>query len=413
MRIKEYWAPTGEHVALLIDEAGMPLLRPNRFATLSYRNTGKSFYTSRAVLSSISMAYAWAKASNFNFEKKMLGKSALTHDECSSLADYLRLKTEYQRFWRDSNCTGCHQSNVIKMPIESVRPRNKSSDQISSAQVVNSVTFGHRLLYVCKYMEWLINRWSDKSKATLQAQKRSVELLRGFRPRSKQGAENELLEAVDLDLLQQLVSDLTPYSPNNPFSTPFLQHRNFVMLLLFIATGARRGEIHHLKLSDLDLVQNRIHIRISKTIPRTVPIDKLTAQACDEFITGYWSKLPVIARREGFLLTTEAGSRLSYRGIFCVFETIRDKLDYLPEWFHPHSLRRSFNEQISAMVDQTKENGGLIPEEQERQIRNRLNGWTPNSQMGAKYNRRHIRKKADEIAEKIVNNIVGPGGCND
>jgi hypothetical protein len=43
--------------------------------------------------------------------------------------------------------------------------------------------------------------------------------------------------------------------------------------------------------------------------------------------------------------------------------------------------------------------------EKEKQIRNRLNGWSKKSSMEERYARRHIREKADKIAEDLANSL--------
>lgn len=43
--------------------------------------------------------------------------------------------------------------------------------------------------------------------------------------------------------------------------------------------------------------------------------------------------------------------------------------------------------------------------EEEKQVRNRMNGWSKNSNMTERYARRHIRLKADRIAEELANQL--------
>ncbi|GAB0078803.1 hypothetical protein TOC8171_42070 [Pseudomonas syringae] len=43
--------------------------------------------------------------------------------------------------------------------------------------------------------------------------------------------------------------------------------------------------------------------------------------------------------------------------------------------------------------------------EEEKQVRNRLNGWSKKSKMEERYSRRHIREKADKIAEDLANDL--------
>jgi hypothetical protein len=46
-----------------------------------------------------------------------------------------------------------------------------------------------------------------------------------------------------------------------------------------------------------------------------------------------------------------------------------------------------------------------MPEAKELQVHNKIQGWSEKSDMSALYAKRHIRRKADELGERVANSI--------
>jgi integrase len=220
-------------------------------------------------------------------------------------------------------------------------------------------------------------------------------------PRVKGASDDdETLWALESSHCQVIESIVLPRSEQNPWKSPFIRDRNYLIWRLFLETGGRRGEIHNIKVSDFDLSKYRVTLRVSKTIPRTVPYSRATSALVHEYITANWQHLPIKARRAGYLITSQDGGRLSDRSINLIFETIRKASPDIPEWLTPHTMRRTWNEKLSQKID-AQTGDGKWTEEQECKVRNRLMGWSIHSNMAGKYLRRHTRRKADEISEKL------------
>ena len=146
---------------------------------------------------------------------------------------------------------------------------------------------------------------------------------------------------------QIIKSIVLPRSEQNPWEHPFIRDRNYLTWRLFLETGGRRGEIHNTKVSDFDLSKYRVTLRVSKTIPRTVGYKPTTSALVHEYIERHWQHLPKWARKEGYLLTSRHGDRLSERSINLIFETIRNASSGYPNWLTPHTMRRTWNERFS------------------------------------------------------------------
>ncbi|RLB94625.1 MAG: hypothetical protein DRH26_00725 [Deltaproteobacteria bacterium] len=61
-------------------------------------------------------------------------------------------------------------------------------------------------------------------------------------------------------------------------------NRNHLLICLFCETGARVGEIEHIKRGDVNIEQNQILLRHSKTIPRTVFFSGETSIYLEKFL---------------------------------------------------------------------------------------------------------------------------------
>ncbi len=194
-----------------------------------------------------------------------------------------------------------------------------------------------------------------------------------------------------------------PGSELNPFQSAFHQHRNSLMYWLFSETAIRRSELRYLRVEDIDHVSRRVKVRVSKTIARTLPISEKTSDEFHAFVMGYWAKIPVKARKHGYLFTTAEGEHISLGAINLIFREMRQKLA-LPDNVAPHALRRTWNDRLSRKIDSLPPEQRMKPEA-EKQLRNRMNGWSKNSNMTERYARRHIREKADRIAEDLANEL--------
>jgi integrase len=217
------------------------------------------------------------------------------------------------------------------------------------------------------------------------------------------------LEGVPLEVLQIAENIMAPGNHSgwrNPWRSDFVQLRNYLLWRIFLDTGGRRGEVHGIKVNDVSYPMRRVHILESKTKARTVPIQAHTAEVFDRFVEA-WSKIDKCNRAHGYLFTNETGGHLSLRQINRIFEVLRKSSgQMLPDYLTPHTVRRAWNDILSAKIDSLPE-GKRIKEEEEIQIRNRLQGWSDKSKMGGKYARRHIREKGDRISEQLMESI-GP-----
>jgi integrase len=395
---------------ILLDKNKKPVFWPNVFVTSQYYKRGASLSTCEKVLRAISIAMKWANSLDFNFDEEMVNGKFLSLDEIQNLADFLGFNIVVQdEVVNENKLISKFNKKVIN--IEDIRPKHAFTLKGNSirSNVSDKAT---RIRYVALYIQWHLDKRVGK---LVRDNKKSAELkqygdivisrLRDLTPRTSNQRDDDIhLEGVSREIQQRIEDIFQPNSVSAPFKSDFIQQRNYLMWRLFHDTGARRGEVHETKVNDIDYATKRYRIVVSKTIPRTNPISQITADAFDSFIELYWSRLPKNARKRGYLFTRKDGGHISKRTINRIFERIRNKSLEIPGFVSPHTSRRSWNDNFSELIDSLPVDEKPT-EEKEKVIRNRLQGWTENSEMGARYAKRHIKIKADEIAEKLVNKL--------
>lgn len=411
---RRFVSRSGKEVVVLLNRAGQPLFWPNVFVTSEYRKASRSANTSVKVLRSLGMAQMWAEAHGRDLDHDLRVGDFLSIQDVEELANFLRLTATDQEAWAARVATPpSGMPNVLRLEDFRPDPGHLSKSEQKENDPVEAAA---RIRWVASYIEWhlsqrlgALDRQRQKSCDLRSVGESIVARLRQLVPRITSGSSDELaLEGVERQILVRIDEAMRPRDPRNPFQPGFVQTRNYLIWRLLVDTGARRGEVREAKADHIKFSTRRFEIHVSKTIPRTVPISPITADAFDQFMEQHWSRLPRQTRRSGYLFTDENGRQLSLRAFNRIFERARKIVPGVPGFITPHTIRRSWNDQFSATID------SLPPdkrpsEDEEVKMRNRLQGWTGQSSMGGRYAKRHIRHKADYLAEALMNNLVGDG----
>lgn len=411
-QVRRFTLGSGEEVVVLTDQHGMPHFWPNVFVTMEYRNTSKSANTSIKVLRTLGMAQMWARINRRNLDHDLTLGDFLSVEDAESLVDFLGLCADDQEQRAREAERPVRVPNLVR--LESVRPHPRASKVVPRRRV-NNVEIANRVRWVAAYVEWLyerrlgsLARQRRQPEVIRTVGRRVIDRLRALAPHAPSRSDDDVaLEGVDEEVMERIEQALIPGAPKNPFTPGFFQERNYLLWCLLSDTGARRHEVLEAKADHVKYSTRRFEIRTSKTLQRTVPIGPKTADAFDMFIEHRWSKLPKEARRRGYLFTDEKGRHLSLRAINRIFERVRERVDGVPEFMAPHTVRRTWNDRFSKQIDAIPE-GKRPKAAAETMMRNRLQGWSGESSMGARYARRHVKRAADEIAERMTCNAKIP-----
>jgi integrase len=404
--IRSFTASDGVEMAVLVDDQGSPLFLPNVYATFHYRDVGSSSATIKKALRALGMAYLWASARKLDLHAAISSEAFLSIEQCEDLAFFLRLDRPSQD----------HELAVSleELPSRVVRleqMRGGFHQKASERTACSAEEGAYRIRIVAAFLEFQLAKVEQglprpaPGAAKEKAAHPSIRRLKALIPKVSNADESDALEGMDEVTMAFADEIFDPTSEINPFSTDFIKHRNHLVYRMLSDNGMRRSELRFVQVEDVSYANNRVRIRVSKTQGRTVPISSTTALAFHHFVVEHWSKIPAKQRAHGYLFTTAEGRHICADTINLIFRTARKKAHELPEDFAPHALRRTWNDRFSTKVDKAPPEK-RIPKNEEEQMRNRLMGWRKDSQMSARYSRRTIRVKSDQIAEELANEIA-------
>ncbi|PLP88883.1 site-specific integrase [Pseudomonas sp. FFUP_PS_473] len=393
-------------MAVLVDDQGSPLFLPNVFATFHYRDVGSSSATIKKALRALGMAYLWASARKLDLHAAISSEAFLSIEQCEDLAFFLRL----DRASQDRELA----VSLEELPSRVVRleqVRGGFHQKASERTACSAEEGAYRIRIVAAFLEFQLAKVEQglprpaPGAAKESAAHPPIRRLKALIPKVSNADESDALEGMDEVTMAFADEIFDPASEINPFSTDFIKHRNHLVYRMLSDNGMRRSELRFVQIEDVSYANNRVRIRVSKTQSRTVPISSTTALAFHHFVVEHWSKIPAKQRAHGYLFTTAEGRHICADTINLIFRTARKKAHELPDDFAPHALRRTWNDRLSTKIDKTPPEK-RIPKNEEEQMRNRLMGWRKDSQMSARYSRRTIRVKSDQIAEELANEIA-------
>jgi|GEM_PF-851186 len=411
--IRSFTPSDGIEMAVLVDDQGSPLFLPNVYVTFKYRDIGSSPATIKKALRALGVAYLWASDRKLDLDAALGSEDFLSIEQCEDLAFFLRLDRASQDRELAMNREDL-PSQVVRLELI----RGGFHQRALELKTCSAQEGAYRIRTVAAFLEFQLAKVEQNLSRPAPGTSRdkaehiSVRRLKALIPKVSNSDESDALEGMDEVTMAVADEIFHPVSELNPFSTDFIKHRNHLVYRMLSDNGMRRSELRFVKVEDVSYSRNRVRIRVSKTLARTVPISSQTALAFHHFVLEYWSKIPAKARTHGYLFTTAQGGHICADTINLIFRTARKKAHDLPENFAPHALRRTWNDRFSRKVDEAAPDKRISKNEEE-QIRNRLNGWQKDSQMAARYSRRTIRLKSDKIAEELANEIAAGRSKND
>ena len=408
-RVLHYKRQSGERFCkLLNNETGLPLFYPNIYAISQVRNRGLSFSSLEAAVSSIQVAYDWFDDRDINLEERILKKSFLTISEMDALKDRCQRK---------------------KTPPESkcLSPLIKTHN--AKAHLVSSALEHSRLSHIANYIEWLSdvllgNGINTDIRASIN---KCCSGIRERRPPiSNQGM---FLEDAGLtsELIEEILKIIHPESPSNPFINSGVRTRNHLIFKILEETGMRCGELLNLRIPDIHLRSippdlhiirradekddPRTHQPLVKTRERALPLTSNLADLINNYLLHHRRTVPNAKKHDYLLVAHKSGkgqtqgAPLSISGYQFIVQSVRRAtLPLLPTGVRisGHKFRHAWNNRYSEWQDARPE---PLSHDMQKQARCEAMGWTANSTMAERYDRRFIQQKANEamllMAEKL------------
>lgn len=399
----------GERTSILKPVApGLPVHEAVLFLN-GYRRKGRSANTIQEVGQTLALLYRELDAANVDLIGRLGLGQFLTMPELERLASAAQYRV-------DDLADDKPGAKPQVIHLAKIRMRIKADAQ--QLMPVDIATQATRLRYMADYLEFV----SGYVGATLPVPQRMelegacAQALKSFRahipPVSKRAKLNARV-GLSQEEQQRLVQAVHPDSPMNPWNRHYVRLRNWVIVVLLLATGMRRGELLGLQIGDIDATQPKLKIfrradaveerrRVSpstKTYDREVELSPSIMRVLWSYINKDRQQIEV-ARTFVQIFVSDEGLPLSLSSIDKLFFELRKACPGLPVKLTSHVMRHTWNERFS----EEAETLGLSDAVEEK-ARNNQQGWSEDSKMAATYTRRHTERKGREVSLKLQDKL--------
>ncbi len=405
----------GERFSVLSRPGGLPVHEVTLYLA-RFRKRGRAANTIHAVCTTMALLYRELdKAPRIPLLERLRRGEFLTVPEVNRLAD----AAQYQAGnLSEEDTDASSRPNVID--IKKIRMRRKAV--VKEVKAVDAANQATRIRYMAGYLEFLADYYGATLPALQKSElaRESARVLKAFQgqvpkvsKRSKVGAR----EGLSKEDQEKLLAIVHPDSPDNPWERGFVRQRNWLIVVLLLATGMRRGELLGLQIGDLD--PRLPHMKIlrradaaedprpiqqnTKTNDRVVEVRPAIMKAVWSYIRNNRNKIKA-ARRFPQLIVADDGQPLSPKSIDKMFAQLREAFPGLPVKLTSHVMRHTWNERFSEQAEQM----GLTDTVEEK-ARNEQQGWADDSKSAATYTRRHASQKGRAIALKLQEQLDVPG----
>lgn len=354
---------------------------PNVYALLSLRSRECAANTMEAHLRAIAVACNWATARKIDLQQRISSSELLASEEIFDLRDALR------------------------------------ENRRTPGSVVASATYYNRCHFVRDYLVWLaraaIQRIAVADPKLPEARARLEWFERAMVAGLPKGGSPDK-EGVDEDAQRALLEAIEPGSPTNPFQAQH-QHRNQALLYLYWETGMRRAEALKIKGEHLIGLLGQTPVVLIrrdpdakddprpaqpavKTLPRDFEISSRLGVLLHDWVVKHRTDVERYpgAKRTPYVFVSRRGQPLALRTVNDMFDLLRARIPSLPATLTPHVLRHTGNDRFSEAADAQGLN-----EAEEKQARNYVMGWSKTSVQGDRYTRRHTRKQAAAVTQRM------------
>lgn len=395
----------GERHSVLQVPNGLPVHEVTVYLD-KYRKKGRAANTIHSVCCSLALLYRELDSAKINLFDRLAEGHFLTNPELDRLASAVQYRIEDL----EEPAAGANKSNVIH--IARISLRRKTDD--NQRQPVDVGTQATRLRHIADFLEFLANYVGATLPRPMRREldaERSVALTAFCEniPEVSKRAKLNARVGLSLEEQDQLLSVVHPDSPENPWKRVFVRRRNWLIVVLLLATGMRRGELLGLQVIDVHSSQPKLQILRradapedsrpnqpnTKTNDREIELTPSVMRELSKYINKERHSIKA-ARYIAQVFVSQEGDAISQSSIDKLFAQLRAACPGLPVTLTSHVMRHTWNERFS---EQAEAMG--IEEGAEEKARNSQQGWSDNSKMATNYTRRYTAKKGREISLKL------------
>lgn len=399
----------GERFSVVVDDDGAPVSIPNLYLlTMSRQNDALN--TMKAKARTIAHFYKWCKINNIDIESRFSKNKLLSIDEINSMCEYLRLDYNYNKTQIDKICKLKSYNNKKIINLNFKLGKNKNLN-------VCNETYNQRINYIKDYLSWLVNVKTIQ-KNFIESEYANIiikrnEMIDLIKSRNLPSRNQESPKGFE-DVIRGLLIDIiNPDSEYNPFRDKFVKTRNEIFVLIALSAGLRRGEMLKMKVEHVDLVNKRIMVERCpddvtdtrgvepnvKTKERYIRIENSLVIPIREYLKDRRGRR--LSKTHPFFFVARSGAPLSYTQAGDIYIKLRNCDLGLPSDLSQHEIRHAWNYKFSAMA---KERG--VSDTEADNLRKNQMGWSKNSLMPFRYNKRYIQEKSDELSLQLQKEIM-------
>lgn len=402
---------SGEHHSVLMGPDGLPVHAVTLFLQ-RFRKQGRAANTIHYVCQCLALLYRDLDA---NPSIDLLGRlrcgQFLTRSELYRLAEITQYRMD-ELLQEEADET----TQVVN--LNSVRARRRKV--VEETEPVGKANTANRMRYIASYLGFLVEYYAhdlptiEKHRLKSEASDALTSFMTEV-PKVTKRAQLGAREGLSLENQERVLRIVHPENPQNPWSRGFVRHRNWVIVMLLLATGMRSGELLGLQIGDLNLQLSKLGVlrrADAKEDPRLTPVATKTNDRELELRPGIMKQLMLhinkerqqirAARKYPQVFVAQDGKPLSTRSIGKIFQQLRAACPGLPVTLTSHVMRHTWNERFSEQADAMG-----ISEVDEARARNEQQGWAEGSQSALNYTRRHTKRKGREIALKLQEALDG------
>lgn len=397
---------------MLVRVGGLPVHEATLFLN-RFRMRGCAANTLHGVCTTLAFFYRWLEDMEIDLLARLEEGKFLTDPELYRLADITQYRAEDLPDDKDRKSS---KTQVIS--LNRVGVNGKRKQDVRQSVVVGSQAT--RLRYIKSYLAFLAGYIAATLTATKSAKleveaKRGVATLSAQIPWKSNRATLGSRVGVTKEQQDRLLAVVNPNSPANPWVRDFVRQRNWLIILLLLASGIRRGELLNLQISDLMQCEPRFNVlrrpdsaadhRVLQPTPKT---RERTIELLPAVMRQVWRYVSLrhkikAARQHPFLIVSEDGDALSYKTIDKIFADVRRAWPDLNTGLSSHVMRHTWNERFSEQAEEME-----IDATAEERARVEQQGWKDNSKTSQVYTRRYAARKGREISRKLQEKLDVP-----
>lgn len=404
----------GERMSLVVGEDGLPVheivLWLGRF-----RTRGLASNTMHGACKALVVLYRDLAAKEIDLLGRLGQGRFLTLPEVDGIVAAAQYRLDDLSDDEDDGPASDQVVNIatVRMRRQAVAPEVKG---------VARGTMANRLRYIGAFLSFLVEYAKADLPRALQQQvteeaDAALKSLQGQIPRVSKRSSLEAREGLSKEDVDRVIAVIQPDSPHNPWKRGFVRRRNWIIVVVLLATGMRRGELAGMKVADILPSKSMLKIvrraddpddrrRVeenAKTQAREVQLHPKIMQQLDAYLQDR-RKIPQ-ARKIPHLIVSDEGTALTGDAIGKILAQVRAACPGLPVRLTSHVLRHTWNERFSEEAEKMG-----LSDHDEQAARNTQQGWKDDSKTGLDYTRRHNRLKGHQISLKLQEDLDATAG---